>query len=74
MHEDPEVLNFGTPGHGLRLKANMTIAVEPMVNAGAYDVVTLDDGWTVVTRDGKPSAHYENTVAITADGVEILSL
>ena len=74
MHEDPEVLNFGTPGHGLRRKANMTIAVEPMVNAGAYDVVTLDDGWTVVTRDGKPSAHYENTVAITADGVEILSL
>ena len=74
MHEDPEVLNFGTPGHGLRLKANMTIAVEPMDNAGASDVVTLDDGWTVVTRDGKPSAHYENTVAITADGVEILSL
>lgn len=74
MHEDPEVLNFGTPGHGLRLKAGMTIAIEPMVNAGVYDVVMLDDGWTVVTADGKPSAHYENTVAITHDGVEILSL
>lgn len=74
MHEDPEVLNFGTPGHGLRLKAGMTIAIEPMVNAGVYDVVMLDDGWTMVTADGKPSAHYENTVAITHDGVEILSL
>ena len=71
MHEDPEV---GRPGHGLRLRANMTIAIEPMVNAGGYDVVMLDDGWTVVTADGKPSAHYENTVAITEDGVEILSL
>ncbi len=74
MHEDPEVLNFGTPGHGLKVKTNMTIAIEPMVNAGTYDVVMLDDGWTVVTADGKPSAHYENTVAITPDGVEILSL
>lgn len=74
MHEDPEVPNYGKAGHGLRLKANMTIAIEPMVNAGTYDVVMLDDGWTVVTADGKPSAHYENTVAITEDGVEILSL
>ncbi len=74
MHEDPEVPNYGRPGHGLRLRANMTIAIEPMVNAGGYDVVILDDGWTVVTADGKPSAHYENTVAITEDGVEILSL
>lgn len=74
MHEDPEVPNYGRPGHGLRLKANMTIAIEPMVNAGTYDVVMLDDGWTVVTADGKPSAHYENTVAITEGGVEILSL
>lgn len=74
MHEDPEVPNYGRPGHGLRLKANMTIAIEPMINAGTYDVVMLDDGWTVVTADGKPSAHYENTVAITEDGVEILSL
>lgn len=74
MHEDPEVPNYGRPGHGLRLRANMIIAIEPMVNAGGYDVVMLDDGWTVVTADGKPSAHYENTVAITEDGVEILSL
>ena len=74
MHEDPEVPNYGRPGHGLRLKANMTIAVEPMINAGTFDVVMLDDGWTVVTADGKPSAHYENTIAITEDGVDILSL
>ena len=74
MHEDPEVPNYWRAGHGLRLKANMTIAIEPMVNAGTYDVVMLDDGWTVVTADGKPSAHYENTVAITEGGVEILSL
>lgn len=74
MHEDPEVPNYGRAGHGLRLKANMTIAIEPMVNAGTYDVVMMDDGWTVVTADGRPSAHYENTVAITPDGVEILSL
>ncbi len=74
MHEDPEVPNYGKAGHGLRLRKNMTIAVEPMVNAGTYDVRMLDDGWTVVTADGKPSAHYENTLAITEDGVEILSL
>ncbi len=74
MHEDPEVPNYGKAGHGLRLKANMTIAVEPMINAGTFDVVMLDDGWTVVTADGKPSAHYENTLAITPDGVDILSL
>lgn len=74
MHEDPEVPNYGKEGHGLRLKANMTIAVEPMINAGTFDVVMLDDGWTVVTADGKPSAHYENTLAITPDGVDILSL
>ena len=74
MHEDPEVPNYGRAGHGLRLKANMTIAIEPMVNAGTFDVSLLDDGWTVVTADGKPSAHYENTVAITENGVDILSL
>lgn len=74
MHEDPEVPNYGKAGHGLRLRKNMTIAVEPMVNAGTYDVRLLDDGWTVVTADGKPSAHYENTLAITEDGVDILSL
>ncbi|MDD7350722.1 MAG: type I methionyl aminopeptidase [Clostridia bacterium] len=74
MHEDPEVPNYGVAGRGLRLKAGMTIAVEPMINAGTYDVEMLDDGWTIVTKDNRPSAHYENTVLITEDGVEILSL
>lgn len=74
MHEDPEVPNFGVAGRGLRLKAGMTIAVEPMINAGTYDVEMLSDGWTIVTKDNRPSAHYENTVLITEDGVEILSL
>ncbi len=74
MHEDPEVPNYGKAGHGLRLRANMTIAIEPMINMGTERVLMLDDGWTIVTKDGKPSAHYENTVLITEDGVEILSL
>ena len=74
MHEDPSVPNYGTPGRGMRLKAGMTIAIEPMINAGTYDVKVLKDDWTVVTRDGRPSAHYENTVVITQDGCEILSL
>lgn len=74
MHEDPEVPNYGKAGHGLRLRAGMTIAIEPMINLGTWDVEMLDDGWTIVTKDGKPSAHYENTVLITRDGVEILSL
>ncbi len=74
MHEDPEVPNYGKAGHGLRLRANMTIAIEPMINMGTDSVMMLDDGWTIVTKDGKPSAHYENTVLITEDGVEILSL
>ncbi|MDY4592903.1 MAG: type I methionyl aminopeptidase [Eubacteriales bacterium] len=74
MHEDPEVPNYGVAGRGLRLKAGMTIAVEPMINAGTYDVEMLSDGWTIVTKDNRPSAHYENTVLITEDGVEILSL
>lgn len=74
MHEDPEVPNYGTAGRGMRLKAGMTIAIEPMINIGTADVVILDDGWTCVTKDRKPSAHYENTVLITNDGVEILSL
>ena len=73
MHEDPEVPNYGNPGHGPRLMPGMTIAVEPMVNMGGAAVRVLDDGWTVVTRDGKPSAHYENTVLITAGEPEILT-
>lgn len=74
MHENPEVPNYGRAGHGLRLRKNMTIAIEPMINMGTHDVYILDDGWTIVTADNLPSAHYENTVAITEDGVEILSL
>lgn len=74
MHEDPQVPNFGKAGYGYRLKSNMTIAIEPMVNVGTYEVKLLDNGWTVVTKDLKPSAHYENTVLIKEDGVEILSL
>lgn len=74
MHEDPEVPNYGRVGHGMRLKKNMTIAIEPMINIGSYEVEILSDGWTCVTKDRKPSAHYENTVVITEDGAEILSL
>ena len=74
VHEDPNVPNYGVEGRGARLFKNMTIAVEPMINLGTYKVEMLDDGWTVVTADGKPSAHYENTVAITESGVEILTL
>ena len=73
LHEDPEVPNFGTAGRGARLYPGMTLAIEPMVNVGTADVKTLRDGWTVVTADGKLSAHYENTVAITADGPVILT-
>lgn len=73
LHEDPNVPNFGTPGRGLRLCRGMTIAVEPMVNAGSHEVKELDDKWTVVTRDGSLSAHYEHTVAITGDGVILLT-
>lgn len=74
MHEDPNVPNFGHRGKGLRLAAGMTIAIEPMVNAGEYDVVVLDDDWTVETEDGSLSAHYENTVLITKGECEILTL
>lgn len=74
MHEMPDVPNYGVPGKGLRLLAGMTIAIEPMVNMGAYQVKFLPDGWTCVTADGKPSAHYENTLAVTKDDCDILSL
>ena len=73
LHEEPEVPNFGTEGRGPRLIPGMTIAVEPMVNAGTYQVNTLSDDWTVVTADGKLSAHYENTILITNSGAEILT-
>ncbi|MCM1533347.1 MAG: type I methionyl aminopeptidase [Corallococcus sp.] len=74
MHEDPEVPNFGTQGRGLRLSSGMTIAVEPMITMGTEKVDWMSDGWTVKTRDRKPAAHYENTIAILDDGIEILSL
>ena len=74
LHESPEVPNFGAPGRGPRLVRGMTIAVEPMVNQGTYDVRVLKDQWTTVTTDGKLSAHYENTVAITDGEPEILTV
>ena len=73
MHQDPEVPNYGKPGHGLRLRPGMTLAIEPMINLEGDGVRTLDDGWTVVTRSGLPSAHFENTVAITENGPVILT-
>ncbi len=73
MHESPDVPNFGTAGRGTRLCAGMTIAIEPMVNVGREDVRELPDGWTVKTADGSLSAHYENTIALTSDGVLILT-
>lgn len=74
LHEDPEVPNFGKAGRGIRLAAGMTLAIEPMVAAGDYHVNVLDDDWTVVTRDGSLAAHYENTVVVTREGCEILTL
>jgi len=73
MHEDPQVPNFGEAGHGMKLKAGMVIAIEPMVNAGRPDVKVLDDGWTAVASDGSMSAHFEHTVAVTATGARILT-
>ena len=73
LHESPEVPNFGRIGKGPRLYEGMTLAIEPMVNAGTYEVEVLDNDWTVVTLDGSLSAHYENTIAITENGVEILT-
>ncbi|NLL45640.1 MAG: type I methionyl aminopeptidase [Clostridiales bacterium] len=74
LHEDPQVPNFGKPGHGPRLIPGMTLAIEPMINMGKADIRLLNDGWTVVTADGKPSAHYENTVLITNGEPEILTV
>lgn len=73
LHEDPQVPNYGRPGQGLRLKEGMTLAIEPMVNAGGHDVKVLADGWTAVTVDGSLSAHFEHTIAITKHGPEILT-
>lgn len=74
MHEDPSVPNYGKKGTGIRLKKGMTIAVEPMINAGVFQVEFMRDGWTCKTKDRRPSAHYENTILITENGAEILTL
>lgn len=74
LHESPEIPNFGTAGRGVRLMPGMTIAIEPMINAGGSDVKILPDGWTVLTSDGSLSAHFEHTVAITSSGPKILTL
>ena len=73
LHEAPQIPNFGAPGQGPRLKPGMTLAIEPMINAGLPGVKILEDGWTAVTQDGKRSAHFEHTVAITEHGPEILT-
>ena len=73
MHEAPEIPNFPTLKRGAKLKAGMTLAIEPMINIGTYEVEWLDDDWTVVTADGELSAHYENTVLITEGDPVILS-
>src|SRR5690606_15763504 len=73
LHEAPEVPNYGRPGNGPLLKAGMVIAIEPMINLGKKEVLSLSDGWTIVTRDRKASAHFEHTVAITEQGPDILS-
>ncbi|MDR3586176.1 MAG: type I methionyl aminopeptidase [Desulfosporosinus sp.] len=73
MHEDPQIPNFGKPGRGPRLEVGMALAIEPMVNMGTYEVQTLKDHWTVVTKDNRASAHFEHTVAITENGLEILT-
>ncbi len=74
LHEEPEIPNYGDPGHGPRLVKGMTLAIEPMVNAGTWDVRVLDNDWTVVTADGKLSAHYENTILVTDGEPEILTM
>jgi len=73
LHEEPQVPNFGPPGQGARLKAGTTLAIEPMINMGTAHTVVLDDGWTAVTLDRRPSAHFEHTVAVTDDGPVILT-
>jgi methionyl aminopeptidase len=74
MHEDPTVYNYGQPGHGAKLRAGMTLAIEPMIALGGWRVDEEDDGWGIVTRDGSPASHYEHTVAITDGLPEILTL
>ena len=74
LHEAPEIPNYGVSGRGVRLVPGMTIAIEPMVNAGSFGVKVMPDGWTVLTQDGSLSAHFEHTIAITADGPKIMTI
>jgi methionyl aminopeptidase len=74
IHEEPEIPNFGAPNKGIRLEPGMILAIEPMVNAGAFEVELLEDGWTAVTKDGSLSAHFEHTVAVSESGPKILTL
>ena len=74
LHEDPSIPNFGRRGTGPRLKNGMTLAIEPMVNAAGYEVITASDGWTVLTADGSPSAHFEHTILILDNSPEILTV
>ena len=74
LHEEPQIPNFGLQKHGYQLRSGMCIAIEPMINAGSKEVFTADDGWTIYTKDGQPSAHFEHTIAITDSGPKILSV
>ncbi len=74
LHEEPQIPNFGDPGHGVMLKRGMVLAIEPMVNAGSYEIDTKDDQWTITTRDGSLSAHFEHTAAVTENGAEVLTV
>ena len=74
MHEEPQVPNYGPAGRGMKLKEGLVLAIEPMVNAGGPETEVLGDGWTVVTRDGRRSAHFEHTIAVTEHGPEVLTL
>jgi len=74
LHEDPSIPNFGKKGTGAKLKNGMTLAIEPMVNAGNYHVLTAEDGWTILTSDGLPSAHFEHSILISDNKAEILTI
>ncbi len=74
LHEEPQIPNYKPVGRGPKLQAGMVLAIEPMINIGKYDVRVLDDDWTIVTLDGELSAHYENTVLVTDDGYELLTI
>ena len=74
LHEEPQIPNYGFPNQGYKFHTGMCIAIEPMINSGSKDIITASDGWTILTKDGKPSAHFEHTIAITDSGPKILSV